>query len=192
MHREPIAIRHDGGLPQQPARRIAAAVRSPAKAADLAARGVEIRLADYERPETLLAAFDGADELLLVSSTGPDDAVARGVIAGGAGQGRITSATRAALPDAAAVVLTRDDQAGKVYDLTGDTAWSLPEPAAESAAQSGRPVTYAAMPAEQYRQILAGAGLPDFVTDLIVDADVHVSHGARALLRSLRGEDHRR
>ncbi|MGW0549492.1 SDR family oxidoreductase [Streptomyces altiplanensis] len=235
-----------------PAGQIAAAVRTPAKAADLAALGVDVRLADYERPETLPTAFAGADKLLLVSSTGPDDtrivqhraavdaaaktgvgliaytsvtgaptnplglarvhrdteqaiadsglpavllrngwytenytatlpdAVARGAIAGSAGQGRIASAARADFAEAAAVVLTRDDQAGKVYDLTGDAAWSLPELAAESAAQSGKPVTYADLPAEQYRQILTGAGLPGFVTDLIVDADVKISHGALA------------
>ncbi|GAA2944727.1 SDR family oxidoreductase [Streptomyces enissocaesilis] len=243
-----------------PAQQIAAAVRTPAKAADLAARGVEVRLADYERPETLLAAFAGVDKLLLVSSTGPDDtrivqhraaveaaakagvgliaytsvtaaptsplslarvhrdteqaiaesglpavllrngwytenytaalpdAVARGAIAGSAGQGRIASATRADFAEAAAVVLTRDDQAGKVHDLTGDTAWSLPELAAEAAAQSGRPVTYTDLPAEQYRQILTGAGLPDFVTDLIVDADIQVSHGALAHITTDLGE----
>ncbi|CAL9327976.1 Quinone oxidoreductase 2 [Streptomyces sp. enrichment culture] len=235
-----------------PAGQIAAAVRTPAKAADLAARGVEVRLADYERPETLLSAFDGADKLLLVSSTGPDDArivqhraaieaaaktgvgliaytsvtaaptsplglarvhrdteqaiaesglpavllrngwytenytatlpeaVARGAIAGSAGQGRIASATRADFAEAAAVVLTRDEQAGKVYELTGDTAWSLPELAAETAAQSGKPVTYTDLPAKQYRQILTDAGLPGFVIDLIVDADVQVSRGALA------------
>ena len=48
---------------------LVAAVRSPAKAADLAARGVVVREADYARPETLVAAFAGAERLLLISSS---------------------------------------------------------------------------------------------------------------------------
>ncbi len=48
--------------------RVVAAVRDPAKLADLAARGVEVRAADYEQPATLAAAFAGIDRLLLISS----------------------------------------------------------------------------------------------------------------------------
>lgn len=48
---------------------IVAAVRTPAKAADLAERGVVVREADYSRPETLAPAFDGVDVLLLVSGS---------------------------------------------------------------------------------------------------------------------------
>jgi NAD(P)H dehydrogenase (quinone) len=54
-----------------PAGQIVAAVRTPAKAADLAARGVQVREADYDRPETLAAAFAGADKVLLVSGSEP-------------------------------------------------------------------------------------------------------------------------
>lgn len=48
---------------------IVAAVRSPAKAADLAAQGLQVRQADYNRPETLDSAFVGATQLLLISSS---------------------------------------------------------------------------------------------------------------------------
>ncbi len=58
------------------------------------------------------------------------DAVARGVLAGSAGTGRIAFASRAELAEAAARVLTLDGQGGRVYDLTGDTAWTLAEGAA--------------------------------------------------------------
>ncbi len=47
---------------------IVAAVRTPGKAADLTARGVTVREADYDRPETLTSALSGVDRLLLVSS----------------------------------------------------------------------------------------------------------------------------
>jgi NAD(P)H dehydrogenase (quinone) len=56
-------------LEKVPAREIVAAVRDPARAQDLAARGVEVRRADYSRPETLPAALAGAEKLLLVSSS---------------------------------------------------------------------------------------------------------------------------
>ncbi|MCE1184574.1 MAG: SDR family oxidoreductase [Rhodocyclales bacterium] len=56
-------------LKSVPASQIVAAVRTPAKAAALAARGVEVREADYERPETLRTAFAGASKLLLISSS---------------------------------------------------------------------------------------------------------------------------
>ncbi|MCB8882657.1 SDR family oxidoreductase [Acidisoma cellulosilytica] len=52
-----------------PASQIVAAVRTPSKALDLAARGVIVREADYSRPETLSTALAGVDKLLLISST---------------------------------------------------------------------------------------------------------------------------
>lgn len=59
----------DALLARVPASQVAVAVRNVERAADLAARGVEVRHADYERPETLRAAFTGADRLLLISSS---------------------------------------------------------------------------------------------------------------------------
>jgi NAD(P)H dehydrogenase (quinone) len=56
-------------LAKVPARELAVAVRDPGKAKDLAARGVEVRLADYSRPETLGPALAGAEKLLLISSS---------------------------------------------------------------------------------------------------------------------------
>ncbi len=48
---------------------IIAAVRAPAKAPDLSAKGIQVREADYSRPDTLISAFAGAQKLLLVSGT---------------------------------------------------------------------------------------------------------------------------
>jgi NAD(P)H dehydrogenase (quinone) len=53
----------------QPAAGIVAAVRNPAKAADLAALGVQLREADYDRPDTLAGALAGAQRVLLISSS---------------------------------------------------------------------------------------------------------------------------
>ena len=62
----------EGLLDHAPADHIVAAVRNPVKAQDLAQRGVLVREADYKRPETLRTAFDGVDNLLLISSTEVD------------------------------------------------------------------------------------------------------------------------
>ncbi|GIV57352.1 MAG: NAD(P)-dependent oxidoreductase [Rhodothermaceae bacterium] len=51
---------------------IIATTRHPEKLSDLAARGVDVRPADFDRPETLPAAFDGADRLLLISTDAVD------------------------------------------------------------------------------------------------------------------------
>ena len=56
-------------LESVPPAQIVAIVRSAAKAADLAARGVQIRVADYEQPASLVAALAGVDKLLLISSS---------------------------------------------------------------------------------------------------------------------------
>lgn len=62
-------------LQKVPAREIVAAVRSPEKAADLAALGVSVRRADYTDPDSLTTAFAGADKLLLISSSEVGDRV---------------------------------------------------------------------------------------------------------------------
>lgn len=59
----------DALLRTVPAAEIVAVVRSPAKADDLAAKGVQVREGDYEKPETLATAFAGVDKLLLISSS---------------------------------------------------------------------------------------------------------------------------
>jgi NAD(P)H dehydrogenase (quinone) len=63
-----LVVRHL--LERVPATEVAVAVRNPDRAADLAARGVAVRHADYEIPETLRAAFDGGDRLLFISGQG--------------------------------------------------------------------------------------------------------------------------
>jgi NAD(P)H dehydrogenase (quinone) len=50
-----------------PAGDLVAIVRTPAKAAALADRGITVRAGDYAQPDTLLTALSGVDVLLLVS-----------------------------------------------------------------------------------------------------------------------------
>ena len=58
-------------LERIPATEIAVAVRDLARAQRFAERGVEVRLGDYADPGSLPDAFEGADQLLLVSSSDP-------------------------------------------------------------------------------------------------------------------------
>ncbi len=59
----------EGLLKTVPANQIVAAVRTPEKASALFAKGVEVREADYSKPETLTSALEGATKVLLISGT---------------------------------------------------------------------------------------------------------------------------
>ena len=232
-----------------PASRIIAAVRTPAKAADLAARGVVVRAADYTKPETLDAAFQGAKRVLLISSsevgqrapqhrnviaaarragveliaytsllhadTSPlglasehreteaqlqasglpfallrngwytenylasvAPALQHGAYIGAAGEGRIASAARADYAEAAAAVLTQPDQAGKVHELAGDTAYTLADLAAAITRLSGKAVPYVNLSQADFEAALLKAGLPAPLAALLADSDAAAARGA--------------
>lgn len=59
----------DALLEKVPAADVVALARDPAKLADYAAKGVEVRAADYDAPETLAPALAGVDRLLLISGS---------------------------------------------------------------------------------------------------------------------------
>ena len=56
-------------LEKVPAAQVAVVVRDASKAADFAARGVSVRVADYNQPATVDAALEGAEKVLLISGT---------------------------------------------------------------------------------------------------------------------------
>ena len=56
-------------LEKVPAGQIVAAVRNTEKASSLTKLGVQVREADYTKPETLARAFAGAEKVLLISAT---------------------------------------------------------------------------------------------------------------------------
>lgn len=232
-----------------PASQIVAAVRSPAKAAELAALGVQVRQADYAQPATLEATFQGVTKLLLISSSEVGQRAAQhaavitaaqkagvkllaytsilhadtsplglavehkateaalrvsglphvllrngwytenytasvpaamqyGAVLGSAKDGRIASAARVDYAAAAAASLTQDGQAGKVYEFTGDTAYTLAELTAEIAKQSGKPVVYGDLSEAAYAAALVQADLPEGFAALLTDSDVGASQGA--------------
>lgn len=227
---------------------IVAAVRNVGKAADLASRGIVVRHADYEKPETLDAAFAGASKVLLISASEvgrrlpqhqnaiaaiqrakpqllvytsilnaatsgmslaaehwPTEELVRatgipfvilrngwyfenytenfgpalqyGAIAGSAGNGRVSAASRADYAAAAATVLTQDGHEGKVYELAGDASFSMQDLADALSRKSGKSIAYHDMPMPDYRAMLVSAGLPAAVAYMLADADRSLANG---------------
>jgi NAD(P)H dehydrogenase (quinone) len=109
---------------------------------------------------------------------GISTALALGAVYGCAGDGRISSAARADYAAAAAVVLTSDDQAGKTYELAGDSSYNLSEFAAEISRQSGKSINYVNLPEAEYKKALLSAGLPEVFAELLANSDTGVSNGA--------------
>ncbi|KJS61572.1 SDR family oxidoreductase [Streptomyces rubellomurinus] len=239
----------EGLLATVPASEVAVAVRSAEKAADLAARGVAVRVVDYDRPESLAGAFAAGDRVLLISGNELgrripqhravveaaaaagvallaytsilgaatfrladehkateelvrasglpyvllrngwyaenylDDAagtVERGVVLGSAGDGRVAGAPRRDYAAAAVAVLTGEGHENTVYELSGDTAWSLGELAAELAQASGRRVEHRNVPAPDHLAALVGAGLSEGFAEVLVDVDAGIARGELA------------
>lgn len=142
-------------------------------------------LADEHRQTEALLQESGLPSVLLRNGWYTENylasipaALAHGVLLGSAGEGRIASATRADYAEAAATVLTLDAQAGRVYELAGDQAYSLSELAAELSRQSGQPVRYQDLPEAEFQAALLAAGLPAEVASLLADSDAGASQGA--------------
>ena len=236
-------------LKKVPATEIVAAVRNPEKAKDLAETGIQVRCADYSQPASWDEALNGADKVLLISSSeigqraiqhrsvidaakrcgvkllaytsvlhaetlllglaaehreteallsasgvpfvllrngwysenytaGVPAALAHGGVYGCAGDGRISSAARADYAEAAATVLTADNQAGRVYELAGDTAYTLTGLAAEISRQTGRNIGYVNLRQAEYKEILVKVGLPEVIAELLADSDSGAAKGA--------------
>lgn len=105
-------------------------------------------------------------------------ALAHNALLGSAERGRIASASRADYAQAAAVVLTSSEQAGKVYELAGDDSYTLSDLAALITQQSGTQVAYQNLPKAEYEAVLLSVGLPAAVADLLADSDAAAAKGA--------------
>jgi NAD(P)H dehydrogenase (quinone) len=105
-------------------------------------------------------------------------ALAHGALAGGAGEGRISAAARADYADAAAAVLASTQAVEQVYELAGDTAFTLGDLAAELSRQSGKDIPFHNLPQQDYRDMLLGFGLPAPLAELIADSDAQAAMGA--------------
>ncbi|MFJ3309156.1 NAD(P)H-binding protein [Streptomyces sp. NPDC086549] len=234
-------------LEKVPAEQITAVVRDEAKAADFAARGVKIAVANYNQPETFDGLFAAGDKVLLISGNEFDKgrvqqhkvvidaAKAAGaallaytsapgsltaaladdhrateevLLASGlpyallrngwyhenytenlapvlehsavvtsAGDGRVSSASRADYAAAAVAVLTGEGHENKAYELGGDVAWGFAEYAAELSKQTGKEIAYNSVPGEVLQGILTGAGLPEPFAVILVGVDASITKG---------------
>ncbi|AKH43820.1 NAD(P)H dehydrogenase (quinone) [Altererythrobacter atlanticus] len=226
---------------------IVALARDPAKLADYASKGVQVRQGDYDDPASLETALDGVDRVLLISGNavgerkrqhgnvidaakkagvsyiaytsilhgdrsklqlapehvateklladsglnydllrngwysenytmGIGQSLETGVILGAAGDGRISSASRADFAAGAAAALV-DGKGGSVYELAGDESWTMADFAAELSRQSGKTVEYKDLSEAEYAQVLEGAGLPPPVAAMLASTSALTAAG---------------
>nr|WP_127896069.1 SDR family oxidoreductase [Streptomyces sp. S10(2018)] len=234
-------------LEKVPADQVTAVVRDRDKAADLAARGVRLAVADYNSPETFDDLFAAGDRVLLISGNEFDKGRVRqhtividaakkagvallaytsapsslkaaladdhrateevlvgsgvpyvllrngwyhenyteqlapvlehGAVVQAAGEGRISSASRADYAAAAVAVLTGEGHENTAYELGGDDAWDFAEYAAELSRQTGREISYNPVSVEDYTAILTGAGVPGPLADVFAGVDAAIAKG---------------
>ncbi|RKH45171.1 SDR family oxidoreductase [Corallococcus sicarius] len=100
-----------------------------------------------------------------------------GVVQGSAKDGQVAAASREDFADAAVAVLTGTGHENRVYELAGDTAFTLPEYAAEVSRQSGKKVAYVDLPVPEYAAALVKVGLPKPFADILADADAGLARG---------------
>lgn len=138
---------------------------------------------EHRETEALLRA-SGIDHVLLRNGWYTENylasvpaALQHGVLLGAAGEGRIASAARADYARAAAAVLTRDGQAGKIYELAGDEAYTLAGFAETLAGASGKPVSYQDLTPSAFEAALLGAGLPQGLATLLAESDAGAARG---------------
>ncbi|MFT4188149.1 MAG: SDR family oxidoreductase [Aeromicrobium sp.] len=237
-------------LERVPASEVVAVARDAAKAAPYAEHGIPVRLADYDDPVALTAAFAGVDRLVFVSGSdvgqrvrqhrnvveaaqaagvgfvaytsvlhadrspllvAPEHAATEAMLAASgiahtllrngwyhdnyasalaaarstgllltsAGTGRVASASRADLAEAAATIITTESPE-PVYELSGDAAWTQEELAETLGAIVGRPVQVWHVDAEQHATELRAQGLDEATISFLVATDAHIAAGALA------------
>lgn len=103
--------------------------------------------------------------------------VAAGAFVGSAGQGKISSAAREDYAEAATVVLTSEGHDGKVYELAGDTFYTLADLAAETSRQTGKELPYNNLSEAEYVEVLKSLDVPEGFAQVIAGWDIGVSNG---------------
>lgn len=103
-------------------------------------------------------------------------AVAGGALYGAAGDGKISAAARADYAAAAVAVLTTSGHDGKIYELAGDTAFTLTELAAEISKQTGKTIPYTNVSVADYAAGLAAHGVPEGFAKLIAGWEIPIAN----------------
>lgn len=102
-------------------------------------------------------------------------AIASGTLIGSAGKGKISSAARMDYAEAAAVVLSSQGHLGKVYELAGDSYYTLADLAAEVSLHVGKELVYNDLTEQQYANALKNIGLPDGLAEAVAGFDIGAS-----------------
>jgi NAD(P)H dehydrogenase (quinone) len=134
-------------------------------------RDTEVALAASGVPHVLLR--NGWYNENYTGALGPS--IEHGAILGAAGEGRISSASRADLA-AGAVAGLVNGAAGDAYELAGDESYTMAEFAAHVARIAGKPVAYVNMSQTEYAAALKGVGLPDWLADMLANSSYATSH----------------
>jgi NAD(P)H dehydrogenase (quinone) len=100
-----------------------------------------------------------------------------GTLVSSVGGGRVSSASRADYADAAAVVLTTEGHEGKIYELSGDIAWTQDDLAAAISGATGTKVVYTPVSTEEHAAILRSAGLDDGTIGFVTALDANIKDG---------------
>ncbi len=104
-------------------------------------------------------------------------ALEHGAVFGAAGDGRIASASREDYAEAAAQVLTIN-QPQKVYELAGDSSYSLKDLALEISKQSGKQIVYNNLSEQDYKGLLIKVGLPEGFAGVLAQSDASAAKGS--------------
>ena len=86
------------------------------------------------------------------------------------------------IADVAVAALTRPALANRVFEVTGPELLTFAECVAEISRQTGRPIAYRTVAAEQWLQVLQQQGVPDDIRDLLKELFTEVLDGRNASL----------
>lgn len=105
-------------------------------------------------------------------------ALEHGAIIGSAGEGRLSTASRADYAEAIAVVALESGHERKIYELAGDDSYTLADLAGEVSRQAGKAVAFVNLSEADYAKALEGFGLPAGFAAVLADSDAAASRGA--------------
>jgi NAD(P)H dehydrogenase (quinone) len=93
------------------------------------------------------------------------------------GSGRVSNISRDDCALAAAAVLADPPLGSRTFTLTGSESLDAEGIAARVSAATGKPLQVVHVTSDQLAEGLKGAGLPDFVVDMLISADANIHAG---------------
>jgi uncharacterized protein YbjT (DUF2867 family) len=101
---------------------------------------------------------------------------------GSQGDGEVSHIDLRDIAAVAVKTLTEDGHQGKAYTLTGSEALSNARVAEILSEDTGREIRYVDLPAEQFKQALLGAGLPEWSANALVDLQQFYRRGSASVV----------